>query len=89
MASGSISVPPGAVGSTSWHSGIERPQKRMPSSESRTDGSQSMYLRARGGCEGRGERGLGVKSGGDAGERCREGRRGSLDATATADDLRA
>ena len=28
--SGKISLPPGAVGSFSWHSGVERPWKRMP-----------------------------------------------------------
>lgn len=47
MASGSISFPSGAVGRTAWHSGMVRPQKRMPSSESRTEGSQSMALMPR------------------------------------------
>lgn len=47
MDSGSICLPPFAFGSASWHSGMVLPQNRIPSSESRTEGSQSMTLRPR------------------------------------------
>ena len=44
MPSGSGSSPPVALGSCSWQSGIVLPRNRMPSSESRTDPSQTRHL---------------------------------------------
>lgn len=47
MASGCISVPDLYLVNTFWHSGMERPRKRMPSSESRSDGSYTMVVTPR------------------------------------------
>lgn len=44
LPSGRGSLPPGALGRSSWHSGIVLPRKRIPSSESRTEPSQTRDL---------------------------------------------
>lgn len=45
--SGRGSLPPGALGRSSWHSGIVLPRNRIPSSESRTEPSQTRALMPR------------------------------------------
>ena len=45
--SGRGSLPPGALGRSSWHSGMVLPRNRIPSSESRTDPSQTRALMPR------------------------------------------
>jgi len=45
--SGRGSLPPGALGRSSWHSGMVLPRNRIPSSESRTEPSQTRALMPR------------------------------------------
>ena len=47
MPSGRGSVPPGALGSFSRSSGMEKPRKRMPSNLSRSETSQSIEMMSR------------------------------------------